>query len=44
MVFARGQVESKAIDEFFEKNKINLPVKRFEWSPNSGGYVIKVID
>ena len=31
--------ESKAVDEFFSDK--NVQIKRFEWCPNPGGYIIK---
>jgi len=33
--------ESNAVDEFFRDRKIDLRIKRFDWCPNPGGYVIK---
>ena len=33
--------ETKAVDDFFKKNKIKNKIKRFQWSTNPGGYVIK---
>jgi len=31
--------ESKAVDEYFEDKKVNI--RRLDWSPNPGGYIIK---
>ena len=31
--------ESKAVDEYFKDKKVKI--KRFEWCPNPGGYIIK---
>jgi hypothetical protein len=33
--------ESKAVDEFFESKKLKYKIKRFQWSTNPGGYLIK---
>ena len=33
--------ESKAVDEFFKDRGIDTQIKRFDWCPNPGGYIIK---
>lgn len=33
--------ESRAVDEFFASNKIELELRRFTWSSNPGAYVVK---
>ena len=33
--------EAAAVDEFFKKHEINPSIKKFSFSDNSGGYVIK---
>jgi len=34
--------ESNAVDDYFKKTETNIKIQKFSWSPNPGGYVVKV--